>query len=170
MTKEKKKFPDGAKIFLFRWWTVGACCFLGAFGTSFGASQSPYDLLFLLSSIISAVMIFLFNPMMLMLYDVKKAGRIINQEYKKQKLSSKIFRNIREIGKCYFISFMTYITYQGVNFFIVMAQNFDENAFFIPLEPILYGLLFSFYYLLISALADKVVVLFRKKEINNNEK
>lgn len=169
MKNKDKKFPDSFKIFLFRWWTVGACCFLGAFGTFFGAQSTPIDLLFLLAAMISAVTIFLFNPIMSLLYDIKRGGRIVNKEYKKQSLSSKIFRHIREIIKCYFISILVFFLYQGVNSLLVMAQNYDENAFIISVEPILYGLIFALFYDLLSNITDKVVVIIRNKKGKNNE-
>lgn len=161
---DRKKMPDSVKIFLFRWWTAGACCFLGAFGTGYGASSSPLDLLFLLSAIISAVMIFIFNPCMSMLYDIKRAGRIVNQEYRNQTLTQKILRHIREIVKCYFTAFVVYMLYQGVNTLLVMAQGYAENSRIIPLEPFLFGLLFSLFYTVISSLSDTAVLLFRKSK------
>lgn len=163
MSKDKK-IPDGVKIFLFRWWTAGACCFLGAFGTGYGAMSDPLDLIFLLAAIISAVMIFIFNPMMQMLYDVRRAGRIVNGEYRNQRLSAKIFRHIREIFKCYLVSFTTYMLYQGVNSLLVMVQGYDANATIIPVEPFLFGFLFSVFYLFFSSLSDLCVMAVRKRK------
>ena len=160
----KRKFPDGLKIFIIRWWSMGAVCFLVAFGTGFGASSNPLDLVFLLAAVISCVTIFLFNPAIMMLYDVKVAGRIVNNEYRKQELKQKVWRHIREIIKCHAVTILVYLTYMGINMAHVRITGCNPDDIFLPVEPILFGLFFAVYHEAFSGLSDSIVMTIRARK------
>lgn len=157
----KKRLSDGVKIFLFRWWTAGAICFLVAFGTGYGVSSSPLDLVFMLALVTSLVMIAIFNPVIMMLYDVYRAGRIVNNEYRTQDTYSKILRHVREVFKCYFVVVFEYFIYQSINIVLILLLGLGSESVVLPIEPIVYGLLFSMIYQLVNGISDKIVSIYK---------
>lgn len=156
-----RRIPDGVKMFVLRWWMVGAVCFFVGFGTGFGASANPLDLVFLLCSVIAALTVFVFNPIIFTLYDIRKAGRIVNAEYRSQPFSGKILRNVREILKCYAVGILEFMTYQGLNSLYAAMRGDAGGVVVFPIEPVMFGLIFVVYYCSISSLSDRIVALIR---------
>ena len=156
-----KRISVGIKLFVLRWWMVGAVCFFVGFGTVFGASSNPLDLVFLLCSVIAALTVFVFNPVMFALFDIKKAGRIVNAEYRNQPIGRKILRNVREIVKCYAVGILEFMTYQVVNGIYATTQGGAGDSLILPIEPVIFGCIFAVYYSSISALSDRIVSLIR---------
>jgi hypothetical protein len=138
-------------VTLFRMWAAGAVCFFGAWGR--GASEAGSHeagaafSLNLIAGLI-AVMIFcdllIVNPM-IRLASGKRAFPGGDGEKKGVTLFiSGLFHIVKVTG----IMLIVVATYYFLNMFFIHILGLDETSVPVPLEPILFGVLYGLYYLL----------------------
>lgn len=72
-------FRMGLKVGFFRWWLSGAVYFFIAWGTNLGMKEDPLDLIFVLGVVTGVAHIFIFNPIVYGMFDIKRNGKIVNK-------------------------------------------------------------------------------------------
>ena len=167
MKKEKNdqrsilsRINDNVKIAFLRFWFVGLIYYLIGWGTNLGESDSPFDLIFVLSLITAAGHLFIFNPIMYKMFDVQRNGIFVNKKYSERSIFQNVICNLLEFFKCVFITILVFLTYQLINYILIDLLKLS------PLggEPILYGIFFTLYYSLLSLISDKCIKFYRNKK------
>ncbi len=155
-----QRIPDKVKIAFLRFWLIGLIYYLIGWGTELGMHDNPFDLIFVLALVIGACMIILFNPIINKMFDIERNGYFINKKIEERKIYQGVILNLLEFFKCLLITILIYLTYQLINTCLMNVFN-TKN---VPLqgEPIIFGLLFTLYYELISFIRDKILLLFTK--------
>ena len=143
-----KNMP-GIKVILFRMWAAGAVCFFGGWGR--GASEKvggAYSI-----DLIAGLIVFIIlsdwiivEPVLRLIINKKsKAGRTENGN----KAVGRIFsQGILHILRVTFSVLLIVVTYYLLNTFFIRLFGLDEEAVPVPLEPLLFGVLYGLYYLL----------------------
>ena len=165
MSESRKRFSDNFKIGIFRWWFAGAVFFFIGFGTSLGQS-SAMDLMFVLSLVLGLGTVFVFNPIIYRMFDVKDQGRIINAEYFARPLLRRVLYDLLEVLRAFVIVALIWGTYTMLNTVINAIAGNSPDTVSLGVEPFLFATLYLCYFSLISKIVKGIRSLFRKKEIS----
>ena len=152
------KIPDGVKVEFFRWWFVGAICFFIAWGTSLG-EKDPFDLIFFLALAISLGHVFIFNPIVYGMFDIKRNGKIVNKKINERHIWEGALLKILDFFQCLVVSILVYATYETINRLIIHFTNISETTVPFPVEPFGYTTLFLIFYIIISFIVNKAILL-----------
>ncbi len=152
------KIPDGVKVEFFRWWFVGAICFFIAWGTNLGKND-PFDLIFVLALVISLGHIFIFNPIVYGMFDIKRNGKIVNKKINERHIWEGALLKTFDFFMCLVVSILVYATYECINRLIIHFGNMSSTTVPFPVEPFGYATLFLVFYLIISFIVNKIILL-----------
>jgi hypothetical protein len=149
--KKFRYWSDETKANLIRFWGVGAVCFFIAWGTPFGASSLPIDLIFFLAVGIAVANIVVINPVIRgMLHTT------LDRNYMDTTVMEKVWSRLKEFFQSLFIVIIIFITYQVINIGIIAIFNVSSNTVPLPTEPILFGIFYVIYYTLIRKLFENI--------------
>jgi hypothetical protein len=130
---------------LFRMWAAGAVCFFGAWGRAGSLEAENVFSLNLITGLI-AIMIFcdllIVNPVI----RLATGKRAFLDEGKKS--VTLFFSGMLHILKVTGIMLIVVATYYFLNVFFIRVMGLDESSVPVPLEPLLFGILYGLYYLL----------------------
>ncbi len=152
------KIPDGIKVEFFRWWFVGAICFFIAWGTNLGKND-PFDLIFVLAIVISFGHMFIFNPIVYGMFDIKRNGKIVNKKISERHIWEGALLKTFDFIQCLVTSILVYGAYECVNRLIIHFADLSETTVPFPVEPFGYASLFLIFYLAISFIVNKTILL-----------
>ena len=171
VTKKRwyQRIPDGVKVGFFRWWLSGAVYFFIAWGTNLGMKEDPLDLIFVLGVVTGVAHIFIFNPIVYGMFDIKRNGKIVNKKYYERTIFQNVFLNLAEIFKCMIITVLVVATYELINTTILAITNQTASTIPVKGEPILYASFFIIYYQLYESCKNLVLRLNDKKKGKNHE-
>lgn len=153
------KIPDGVKVEFFRWWFVGAICFFIAWGTNLGNKEDPFDLIFVLALVISLGHMLIFNPIIYGMFDIKRNGKIVNKKINERKIWEGSLIKILDFFKSLSASLVVYVAYILINRLVIELAHMDGTKLPFPVEPFGYATLFLVFYLAISFIVDKTILL-----------
>jgi hypothetical protein len=160
---QKTELKRSLKIALFRAWAAGAVCFFGAWGRS-GSEEAGYA--FSLNLIAGLIVIMIICDLIIVNPVIRLAtGRkIFGDEKKGWRL---FLGGPLHAAKVAALIILIMETYYFLNVFFIRAFGMEQDTVAVPLEPVLFGILYGLYYLLFD-FAGKLIVnkLFR----GNNEK
>ena len=148
--KSKNKIKDNTKVLFIRAWVAGAVYFFLAFGSSLGQSLTGIDLIFMLSTALGLVTIFIFDPIIYAMFDITKKGVIINNLYKNKTVVQGVIMKLFEFAKCFITVIFTFYTYYLINLLLNTINNAPQDAIILKGEPILFAVFYSFFYQLLS--------------------
>ncbi len=161
--QKKKKFlskiPDGVKVEFFRWWFVGAICFFIAWGTNLGNKEDPFDLIFVLALVISFGHMLIFNPIVYGMFDIKRNGKIVNKKINERKIWEGSLLKMFDFFQSFVTSLLVYVSYILINRLILEVAHLDGSRLPFPVEPFGYATLFLIFYLAISFIVNKSILL-----------
>lgn len=159
------KIPDNVKIAIFRWWLAGAVYFFIAWGTNLGMNADPLDLIFVLGLVLGVCHIFIFNPIVYGMFDIKRNGKIINKKYYERTIMQNIFLRLGEIFRCLIITVLIVATYELLNTTINSISGNTQN---IPIkgEPFLFATFYIIYYFIYDLIKNLIYRFIDKKEAN----
>jgi hypothetical protein len=147
-------------VTLFRMWAAGAVCFFGAWGrgasfeaasfeaASFEANYLEAGNVFSLNLIAGLIAIMIFCDLLIVnpiirLASGKRAFPGVDGEGITLFISG-LFHILKVTG----IMLIVVATYYFLNVFFIRILGLDENSVPVPLEPLLFGILYGLYYLL----------------------
>jgi hypothetical protein len=143
-----RKKSEVFKALLFRMWAAGAVCFFAAWGRR-GAEEVgnafSLDLIAGLAVILLLAEWIIVEPCVRLLFNT---GRRIPPG--KWGLS-RLFSSLLHIVKITVILLLIVGAYYCLNIFCIAVFKLDENSVPVPLEPILFGILYGIYFFLFSA-------------------
>jgi hypothetical protein len=155
------------KITLFRMWAAGAVCFFAAWGWGDSMMAAPsgadelivgaaFSLNIILSLIIVMVLcdLLIVNPVIRMATGQKALGE-------EKRAWMLILKGPLNIIRVMAIMLLIVGSYYVLNTAIIRMFGMDENMVPVPLEPILFGILYGLYYLLIETMLK---LIFRKRK------
>lgn len=163
-----QRIPDGVKSGFFRWWLAGAIYFFIAWGTDLGMKKDPLDLVFVLGIVTGVAHIFIFNPIVYGMFDVKRNGKIINKKYYERTIMQNVLLNLGEILKCLVLTILVVLTYELLNTIIIAATNSSTNTIPVKGEPFLYASFFIVYYQIFEVVKNLIYRLIEKKRGDQN--
>ena len=155
--RKRKRISDNVKAGILRWWIAGMCYFFIGFGTQMGAFQDPVDLVFFLGVGIGLVTICIYNPIAYAVFDIKRRGEIVNQEYYQRKGWQNAALKLAEIFKNIFLVALVYLTYQGINLLFNQMRGLSMDTVSVPGEPFGFATLYLLYYQVVMGLKDTIV-------------
>jgi hypothetical protein len=168
-----KRFSDNTKVSFFRWWFAGALYYLLAFGSGVGQSDSFLDLLLFLGLGMGIATLFVFNPIVYGMFDIKRNGRIVNQKYNERTLLVGVVQKLLELGKCFLVVLLVALLYQLLNLGIQVMRNLPEGTISIKGEPFLFATFYLGIYNACSFISDRtmsfVYRIFSSRKGRNNE-
>jgi hypothetical protein len=85
------------------------------------------------------------------MYNVKNPIR-----FQDQSLIWRVVHRLQYIGKTMIILIFVVMTYNIINFVAILALNLDSTKVFLPGEPILFGIFYMIYFLLIDSLSRNI--------------
>jgi hypothetical protein len=150
--KQNRLKPEVArmlKIALFRAWAAGAVCFFGAWGRSGPEESSMQNIGGVFSLNIIAGLIFI-----MILCDIVIVNPVIRLACGKKLIDdtrkgwSLFLSGLFHVVKVTALVLLIMETYYFLNVFSIRLFNMDEKSVPVPLEPILFGVLYGTYYLL----------------------
>ena len=147
----KKARKEKIFIFLIRWWCAGAVFFFIGWGTSAGNRASIMDLVILLAIAMGLFSSFVVNPSLKMLYNV---GNV--KEYKDMNVAERVLLRLKEVGISLVIVSLITLIYKGINVAAINVFDLSKEAVFLPVEPILFGLLYALIYTLGVVIIKKI--------------
>lgn len=152
MTKKTKQMLT---VFLIRWWAIGAVYFLIGWGTPLGRFNSLIDLIFFLGLAIGIINTFFVNPVLKMLYNIGW-----HKSYGSSTFGERFICRAKDISLGIVSAVIVMGIYQGINSLAISLFSFPEDQIFLPGEPILFGLFYTFS----TTALLKLISLFGKKE------
>lgn len=158
-----KKFPrlkSACKVTLFRMWAAGAVCFFAAWGR--GGAETvgngySLDLVAGLVAIMILCDIIIVNPVIRL-----AMGKRVRGEEKSAPLF--LLCGLLHIVKVTALMLLVTATYYGLNVFCIRLFGLDEKSVPVPLEPLLFGLLYGLYYLIFET-TGKAILGKRKESV-----
>lgn len=150
----KKRLSENAKVNIFRWWFAGAVYFMVAWATPVG-SGAFIDMVVILGMAMGLATVFLFNPIVYGMFDIKRNGRIVNQKYYERSVGTGVLQKLMEAGKCLLATVLVALTYHVINTAAIGLLRLGTDSVVLAGEPILFATLFLIYYNTMGALADK---------------
>lgn len=165
--KPFRDWNENTKALLIRAWAAGAVCFFGAWGRQGADGSNLYSLNLIggLIFIIIAADWILVNPVIRMAFNTKpKNGPGVKQE-KKSPLKI-LGQSLFHIFQVTTIVIIIVLTYYGLNRMFIALMNLDESSVPVPLEPILFGILYAVYYFLFDLVVGKIKMIFTPKEVS----
>ncbi len=145
-----KKIDDIYKIIFFRWWFSAAVCFFIAMGLQLGNQNTTFELIFTLGLGMGIVNLFIFNPIITSVFDIKKRGKIANKKMNERSILEGVCYMLSEIFKSMITVYIVSWIYQGINMLINLVGNYSSTNMSFPLEPIGFGIIFTFLYQLLG--------------------
>lgn len=155
-----KKIDDRYKIIFFRWWFSAAICFFIAWGLSFGNQDTTFELIFFLGLGMGIGNLFIFNPIISSVFDIKRRGKIANKKMNERTVLEGSFYMLAEIFKSLLAVYLVSWVYQGINILINYLMNNPKDQVSFGIEPITFGIIFTIIYLVLGWLWDLVVITF----------
>lgn len=126
--------------------------------------EDPLDLIFVLGVVTGVAHIFIFNPIVYGMFDIKRNGKIVNKKYYERTIFQNVFLNLAEIFKCMIITVLVVATYELINTTILAITNQTASTIPVKGEPILYASFFIIYYQLYESCKNLVLRLIDKKK------
>ena len=143
------------KVALFRAWAAGAVCFFAAWGRTASQEAGAAFSLNLIAGLIVVMVIcdlVIVNPVI----RLASGKKVIGDEKKGWRL---FLGGPLHIVKVVALILLVMETYYFLNVFFIRVFGLDENSVAVPLEPILFGILYGLYYLLLIARSHSGVLL-----------
>jgi hypothetical protein len=170
---KRKRFSDTVKVSIFRWWFAGALYFLLAFGSTVAQSNSLLDLVVFLGLGMGIATIFVFNPIVYGMFDIKRNGRIMNQRYNERTIIVGVVQKLMEMGKCFLVVLLVALVYQLLNQALQVIRQLPPQTISIKGEPFLFATFYLLLYNACSFISEKamgiVYALVSSKKGENNE-
>lgn len=168
--KFRNRVSDNVKAGLLRWWIVGMCYFMIAFGTQLGAQADPFDLIFMLGVVIGLVTVVIYNPIAYSAFDIVKGGEIINNVRRKKSGAAKALDNLAEIGLSLIVVVLIYLTYENLNQLLVELFELSAETVVIAGEPFGFATLYILFHCAFTGIVDKIHTYSKraKKSSNNS--
>ena len=144
--------PKKEKIIeaLVRWWGAGAIYFFIGWGTGLGNQSDPLDFIFILGLAAGLLTITILDPIIYNMLDIeRKDGELMNKKYHERTIIQNVIVRTSEIFKAVFIVFLVFLTYNGLNILIINIGNLEPTEIPLKGEPILFGLFYLAYFMLI---------------------
>lgn len=154
------KIPESVKVAIARWWFAGAMYFM--FGWGLLGGFEPLDQMFFIGLGIGVAHIFVLHPLIYSMFNIKRNGKIVNKKYYERTILEGVLVKLGEIVKCVLCSFTVGFLYVGLNLLINLIFNLPDDTIKLGVEPILYGLFFMLFYVLLSLISAKIVLIFNK--------
>lgn len=145
---KKKFFTDEVLARIFRWWAASAMYFFIGWGTGVGYQSTVIDFVFFLGVAIALFEMFVVNPVINSVFNVKNPIKFTDKAIMK-----KVLYRLRYIAKTMIIVIFVVITYDIINYTAIIVLNLSNEAVFLPGEPIMFGIFYIVYYSLISGLS-----------------
>lgn len=155
-----RNIDDKYKILFFRWWFSAAVCFFIAWGLSFGEQESTFELIFFLGLAMAIGNLFIFNPIISSVFDIKRRGKIANKKMSERTILEGVFYFLSECFKSMLAVYIVAWIYEGINLLINYIKQNPDNKIEFGIEPIMFGIIFTIIYLLLGLLWDLVIKLF----------
>ncbi|MDR2701679.1 MAG: hypothetical protein LBB72_04540 [Spirochaetaceae bacterium] len=150
------------KTMLFRMWAAGAVCFFAAWGRT-GAIET--NTFFSLELIFSLILLMILGDMLIVNPVIRLAsGKRALGEAKSS--SAFLTGGLLHAAKVSFIMLFIVITYYFLNVLFIRFLNLDTQSVPVPLEPLLFGILYGLYYLFFEV-AGKFII--KNKEEKRSE-
>lgn len=143
----KKFFTDERLARIFRWWAASAIYFFVGWGTNVGAQSTMIDFVFFLGIAIGLFEMFVVNPVVNSMFNVRNPIRFSDKSIMK-----KVIYRLRYFAKTFIIIIFVVITYDIINYTAIIVRGLDSEAVFLPGEPIMFGIFYIIYYILIEGL------------------
>jgi|GEM_PF-1834855 len=141
------------KITLFRMWAAGAVCFFGAWGR---LAPGDIDGVFSVHLIVSLVFlmivcdVLIVNPVIRLLSGKKALGD--------KKTGVQLFLGVPlHIARVLAIMLLIVQTYYFLNVFFIHIHDLDPDSVPVPLEPVLFGILYGIYYFIFDIIGEFVL-------------
>ena len=157
-----RRIDDKYKILFFRWWFSAAVCFFIAWGLQLGNSNSTFDLIFFLGLAMGIGNLFIFNPIISSVFDIKRRGKIANKKMSQRTILEGVLYFICEILKSSLAVYIVSWVYQGINILINYLGNYPDTHIGFGIEPITFGIIFTIIYQVLGLIWDGLVILFCK--------
>lgn len=165
-TETKKKIlSDCKKANIFRWWIAGAVYYLVGFGTQLGLAGNPIDLIFFLGVGMLIATKFIYNPIAYNMFSDPRLDKLYSKKHNERTVVENVSFWLVEFMKCQVCVILVYCTYQIINNIVITLFSMSEDSVVLFGGPIIFGLLFLFFYDTISSLSEKIRV--AKKGENN---
>lgn len=155
MTKPRRKWKESTKIAVFRWWFAGAVYFMIAWATPLGQG-SFIDLVFFLGVAGGLGTVFIFDPIVYGMFDVTRAGRIVNKKYYERTVWQGAARKLMELFKNFTVNALVAATYTAGNLMLCAWAGAPEGTILWAGEPFGYATLYLIFYRLLSGIAGNV--------------
>ena len=134
-------------------WAAGAVCFFAAWGRT-GATET--NAFFPLELIFSLILLMILGDMLIVNPVIRLAsGKRALGEAKSN--SAFLIGGLLHAAKVIFIMLLIVTTYYFLNVLIIRTFNLDTQSVPVPLEPLLFGIMYGFYYLFLEIAGEFII-------------
>jgi hypothetical protein len=161
---KRKNRKENVMALLVRMWAAGAVCFFAAWGRSGTEEAGQAYSVDLIAGLIVVLLLadwIVVNPIINMAFNIQRNPPPKTPAGIAVYAASHIARNV-------ILVLLIVATYYALNVFFIGVLDLDEKAVPVPLEPILFGILYGLYYaagsLCIQGVKSGVAVFFKKTE------
>ena len=158
--KTRKIFTDDVLARILRWWAAAAMYFFIGWGTGVGYQSTVFDFVFFLGVAIGIFDMFVVNPIIYSVFNVKNPIRFTDKSIMK-----KVIYRLKYIARTMIILIFVVITYDIINFTAIIMFDLSPETIVLPGEPILFGIFYLIYYSLIVGLGLSI-----KRRMKENTK
>lgn len=152
------KIPHWIKALFIKYWMAGAVCFFFYWGLG-NYITSNLDLLFVLWLALGVITDILTNTILRHLNSDKKEYDNFMMLHMRKFWT--FFVNIIYAAP---VLFCVVMSYQAINILVIAAQNLEETAVPLGVEPLLFGLFYLLYDMAFIGVKDAIVYLVRKNK------
>jgi hypothetical protein len=137
-------------VMLFRMWAAGAVCFFGAWGRAdfFEGNSQEAGNLFSFNLIAGLIAIMIICDLLIVNPMIRLASGMRAFQDREKKGVTLFISGLFHILKVTGIMLIVVVTYYFLNVFFIHILSLDEKSVPVPLEPLLFGILYGLYYLL----------------------
>jgi hypothetical protein len=157
--KPFSEWKDGAKICLFRMWVAGAVCFFGAWGRggaeTVGAAYS-------LDLITGLIFLLIISDIIIVRPVVRNMFKVKSVKPEKQSALKIIGAGFLRFMKTTTIVVTIVLSYYVLNVLIIAIFSLDSDSVPLPLEPILFGIMYGVYFTLYTFLGGRAGALIHR--------
>jgi hypothetical protein len=173
---QRRWWNDYTKALLFRSWAAGAVCFFSAWGRQPASAMAGSDGLvhvgaaYSLDLILGLVVLMVLSDWIIVSPVIKMAFNI-SENRSSGGVFVRLYGHILHLARITGIVLVIVTTYFALNRGIIALAKLDPASVPVPLEPILFGILYGAYYALSAAVAKALRKLFfAKKTASYKEK
>lgn len=93
------------------------------------------------------------------MFDIKRNGKIVNKKINERHIWEGALLKTFDFFMCLVVSILVYATYECINRLIIHFGNMSSTTVPFPVEPFGYATLFLIFYLIISFIVNKIILL-----------